>query len=260
MSIRVIFVDIDWTVLDHAHGHVYDVESLNALIEAQKKGIKVFYCTARPLYSLSHIGAFDVLKPDGIVSANGGVVTIDNETIYKEYMPITTLEKACEVANKHGYNMLCAEVDDCFLLKEKDKYFDEYLKVYYEPIPRVSDYKGKEVISIIMFAPSSADEVMKSELPSDLEYYRYHEAAVELVDRNHEKGTGVKEVLKYYGYSKEEAMSFGDDYGDIDMFNATGLSVAMGNAKEDVKKAAKYVTSEVWNNGIKNALIDFKII
>ena len=38
------------------------------------------------------------------------------------------------------------------LLKEKDKYFEQYITVYYEPIPRVDDYKGKEVISIILFA------------------------------------------------------------------------------------------------------------
>ena len=259
-QIKILFVDIDWTILDHANNHTYDKESLLALCEAQKRGVKVFYCTARPLYSLSQIGAFDILKPDGVVSANGGVVTIDGKTIYKEYMPLDVFEKACEVATKYDYNMLCAEVEDCFLLKEKDKYFEQYITVYYEPIPRVDDYKGKEVISIILFAPEEMDETFKKELPNGLNYYRYHEAAVELVDRYHQKGTGVKEVLKYYGLNKENAMSFGDDYGDIDMFNECAIGVAMGNGKDEVKNAATYVTKEVWNSGVKEALIKYRVI
>lgn len=259
-EIKIIFVDIDWTILDHKNNHKFDIESLLALQEAQKKGIKVFYCTARPLYSLDQIGALDILKPDGFVTANGGVVMIDDKIIHSEPIPKDIYERCCEVANKYGYNMLCAETKDCFLLKEKDKYIDEYFKVYYEPLPKVSDYKNKEVISIILFTTSDMDETFKNEFPKDIVYFRYHDCAVEVVDKEHYKGTGVKKTLEYYGYTKDNAMSIGDDYGDISMFDETSISVAVGNAKEEVKQAAKYVTKEVSENGVKEALIHYKII
>ena len=54
-QIKILFVDIDWTILDHTNNHTYDKDSLLALCEAQKRGVKVFYCTARPLYSLNAI-------------------------------------------------------------------------------------------------------------------------------------------------------------------------------------------------------------
>lgn len=259
-DIKIIFVDIDWTLLNHKDGHNFDIDSLNALIEAQKKGIKVLYCTARPYYSVDQIGAFDVLKPDGIVSANGGVVTIGDKTIYKQCFKEDTLNKCCKTALKYGYNMLLSTVNDCFMLLEKDKHFDNYLKVYYEPIPKIDTYKNKEVVSIILFAPNEMDETFLNELPNNVKYFRYHESAVEIVEQNHEKGEGVIEALKYYGFNKENAISFGDDYGDISMFEETGISVCVGNGKEEVKQKADYVTLCVHEGGVAHALKQYKII
>ena len=55
-------------------------------------------------------------------------------------------------------------------------------------------------------------------------------------------------------------MSFGDGKNDIDMFDYTEISVAMGNAEDDVKKAADYVTDDIDEDGLYNALKHFEII
>ena len=39
-----------------------------------------------------------------------------------------------------------------------------------------------------------------------------------------------------------------------------GLGVAMGNAMDKVKKAARYITSDIDDNGIYNALKHFNVI
>ena len=44
------------------------------------------------------------------------------------------------------------------------------------------------------------------------------------------------------------------------MFNECVIGVAMGNGKDEVKNAATYVTKEVWNSGVKEALIKYKVI
>lgn len=259
-DIKIIFVDIDWTILNHKDGHNFDTYSLNTLIEAQKKGIKVFYCTARPYYSVSQIGGFDLLKPDGVISANGGVVQIGDKTIYKQGFPSEILKQCCETALKHSYNMLCSTVDNCFMLLEKDEHFDNYLKVYYEPIPCVDTYKDKDVISLILFAPERMDEIFKKELPSGISYFRYHESAVEILYQPHEKSEGVIETLKYYGFKKEQSISFGDDYGDIAMFEASGIGIAVGNARDEVKKHADYITLPVSEGGVGHALKKLGIV
>ena len=52
-------------------------------------------------------------------------------------------------------------------------------------------------------------------------------------------------------------MAFGDGGNDIQMLSHVGLGVAMGNARDEVKKYAKYVTSDVDNDGISRALDKF---
>ena len=55
------------------------------------------------------------------------------------------------------------------------------------------------------------------------------------------KGNAVNAVLNYYGLSKDEAIAFGDGRNDIEMLEAVGTGVAMGNAIDEVKARAEDV-------------------
>ena len=65
MKYQIIFVDIDWTILDHNKGD-FDYDSINKLIELQKEGLLVFLNTARPYDSIYHTGLLKLFHPDGI--------------------------------------------------------------------------------------------------------------------------------------------------------------------------------------------------
>ena len=54
--------------------------------------------------------------------------------------------------------------------------------------------------------------------------------AVDIIPISGGKGAGIQKVLAYYGLTPEDAMAFGDGNNDIEMFQAVGHSVAMGNA------------------------------
>jgi len=55
-------------------------------------------------------------------------------------------------------------------------------------------------------------------------------------------------------------MAFGDGGNDTAMLIYSGTGIAMGNAGDDVKEAADYVTSSVDDNGIPAALRHFGIL
>ena len=59
---------------------------------------------------------------------------------------------------------------------------------------------------------------------------------------------------------REEIIAFGDGGNDVDMLEYAGIGVAMGNAGEDVKAAADYVTTAIDDDGIFNALKHFNVI
>lgn len=73
-----------------------------------------------------------------------------------------------------------------------------------------------------------------------------------------QKARGLRQI--HYGITEQEIIAFGDAENDLDMIEFAGIGVAMGNAKDEVKAVADYVTTDVDENGIWNACKYFGLI
>ena len=71
---------------------------------------------------------------------------------------------------------------------------------------------------------------------------------------------GIKQYLKLAGIAPEETIAFGAADNDVDMIRFAGIGVAMGNASEEVKAVADYVTADIDDDGIEKALKHFNLI
>ena len=80
---------------------------------------------------------------------------------------------------------------------------------------------------------------------------------IEIFPSSSHKGRTIELLANYFNISKNEIMAFGDYYNDIEMLNEAGVSIAMGNAKKEVKEVAKYTTDTNDNNGIAKAINKF---
>ena len=67
-------------------------------------------------------------------------------------------------------------------------------------------------------------------------------------------------MAEHLGMDISETMAFGDGGNDKSIICAAGIGVAMGNAIDDVKALASYVTDHVDNDGVSKALRHFGII
>ena len=70
----------------------------------------------------------------------------------------------------------------------------------------------------------------------------------------------AQQIADRLGIDISETMAFGDGGNDESMLRAAGVGVAMGNALDSVKAHADYVTTDVDNDGVWNALKHFGII
>ncbi|MBR0294641.1 MAG: 4-alpha-glucanotransferase [Bacilli bacterium] len=259
--IKIIFVDIDCTILDHSYRPPrFDMDSINALKAAQKKGVKVFLATARAFHSVEQIKLLDLIKPDGMVLANGGIVIYEDKIIYENVFENEFFYPLCEAVLSLGLTLEASEPYSRFLISEPTPLVDELFASFHEETPPVMDYHNHKIITAMLFAHPEDDEKIKAIIPKELSYYRFHNAGVDIVQKPNHKGIGVKFVLDYLNISKDEAMCFGDDYGDISMFNEVKYAIAMGNARDEVKGQAYHVTNHVSKCGVKAALIKYNII
>ena len=81
-----------------------------------------------------------------------------------------------------------------------------------------------------------------------------------IIPKDGGKGTGIKKVLAYYGIDINEAMAFGDGGNDVEMLEAVKYGIAMGNANDNLKQIADFITLDVDNDGIAYALKQYNVL
>jgi Cof subfamily protein (haloacid dehalogenase superfamily) len=80
---------------------------------------------------------------------------------------------------------------------------------------------------------------------------------IEVISKKANKGEGVKTIADKFGIEKEEVICIGDSGNDKHMIEYAGLGVAMGNAFEEIKEIADYVTYDNENDGVAHIVNKF---
>ncbi|MDR0394440.1 MAG: HAD hydrolase family protein, partial [Tannerella sp.] len=89
---------------------------------------------------------------------------------------------------------------------------------------------------------------------------RWYPTFADIVAHGVDKSVGLEKIGEFFGFGPHEMMALGDGGNDISMLKYAGVGVAMGNAGEEVKRAADYVTTSVDDDGVGNALRHFGVI
>lgn len=257
-NIKIIFVDVDYTLFDHSIKQ-FTPSAIEGLKLARKNGVKVVLCSSRPYSSLKYLGAIDKVPIDGYICTNGGIVYLDNKFIYRNVIPNEITKKVIDDGLKN--NVLIQYVtDECVYENiEPNQYFFDFKNEWGQPTPKVKPYENEECGSIIIFGEEDIVNKLYAHIPN-VYFFKFRENGFDIYKKQYLKSDGINIALNYYGFSKNEAAAFGDDYSDIDMFKAVKYGVAMGNGKDKVKEEAYYITSDIKDDGLYNALKYLEII
>ena len=76
----------------------------------------------------------------------------------------------------------------------------------------------------------------------------------EILIRDVSKATGLADVAAYLDVPIADTVAIGDSTNDMEVLSAAGVSVAMGNAHDDVKAGADIVTDPIDDDGLAKAL------
>lgn len=257
--VKAIFFDIDGTLVSFKT-HVVPPSTVKALKELKKKDIKVFIATGRHINSINNLGT---LEFDGYVTLNGGMCILGkNKLIYKHAIPSEDIDALVHY-QETVESFPCAFVEENGLfLNFKNKAVEEIFRMINFPEPPlrpIKEIKGKTVYQLIAFFTEGQEERIMSTMPH-CESTRWNPLFTDIVPKGSSKGVGIDKILEHYGVTLEETMAFGDGGNDIAMLRHAGIGVAMGNAGDEVKEAADYITSSVDEDGIWNALKHFGIV
>lgn len=88
----------------------------------------------------------------------------------------------------------------------------------------------------------------------DLEVVSSGKINFEVMSKGTSKGIAVKKFCDILGIDSKEVICIGDNENDISMIKFAGLGIAMGNATDEVKSMADFVTDTNVNDGVAKAL------
>jgi Cof subfamily protein (haloacid dehalogenase superfamily) len=80
---------------------------------------------------------------------------------------------------------------------------------------------------------------------------------LEITNAEAQKGVALKKFAEIKGISLENTMAIGDNYNDVSMLEIAGFPVAMGNAVDELKDMAAFVTKENDQSGVAFAIKKF---
>lgn len=245
MNPYVIFLDIDGTVI---HKGKVSQEDRLAIKKAQQAGHQVWINTGR-----SYVYVPPILKEelglDGVVAGLGADIRMGDTQLYSKILPMSLLDWICDFLQEY-----------CYLLEGEDAMYQNGTNFPGESqpissgVPFSKQYPHAKISKLCIFddPPNSIVDEMKKHFC----YYAfpaYHELAV----KGQNKATGMEWVMNYLNIPMERSIAIGDSLNDLDMLKAAGISVAMGNAPEQVKQVCDYVTASVTEGGVAKAIEHF---
>ncbi|MGN0334638.1 MAG: Cof-type HAD-IIB family hydrolase [Lachnospiraceae bacterium] len=255
--IKAIFFDIDGTLLSHQTNMIPE-SAVKSLLELKKKGIKTFIATGRHPSEL-HVIPIRELGFEGVVGLNGQLcMDAEGRMIYDAPLAEEDVAQAAEIFEQKQIPMFMIEKKRMYVnfIDEKVRRIQE---TFLLPQPKVDEYRGGKVYQLIVYAAEEEEDAVMQHLPN-CKKTRWHKEGIDILSKDGGKEIGISKTLEYYGIDRHETMAFGDGDNDTDMLRFAGIGIAMGNAAENVKQCADYVTTDIDDDGIRNALLHFGIL
>jgi Cof subfamily protein (haloacid dehalogenase superfamily) len=257
--IRLVALDIDGTLLDSSN-RLSDGNAA-AVREAVARGMQVVLATSR-WFHLARPTAESLGLTTPLICHNGALVKRpeDGRELLHLRLDQDFALQVATLGDQGGYTMFTT-IDDVTYMRRQGR----------EPkhLPadmRVSNHHAQAVAqaaptAILIFGQEAVEETWGAFFERwgrSVNFSRNHSLVfphyLSLTHAEADKGRALEMVCRELAVDPAEAMAIGDAEADVAMFSVVGCGIAMGNAPEAVRKAAKDVAPQNDEDGVAWAL------
>ena len=267
MEIKVIATDMDGTLLD-PRGQL-DLPRLEKILDQlDQRGVRFVIATGNEIHRmrqlLGHLAERVVL-----VVANGARIFENNELLQAQTWDDDMVDKALahfkgrECQNQFVVTAMNGGfVKEGTVFTELDKFMTpEMIEKLYQRMNFVDEFNPSLFGGVLKMSMVVGEERSSSVLQEINDLFDGRVRAVssgygciDILQDGIHKAWGLGELLKRWNLKSEQIMAFGDSENDIEMLEMAGISYAMENAEETVKRVATKVAPANSQAGVYQVL------
>lgn len=260
--IKLVVSDVDGTLVDETE--VLSQKAIALADYLKGHGVLFTIATGRAEYI-----AEDFVKKLGVsipyIACNGATIISGGEVLERNQIALLPLREIIERADSDGLSVIYSiegyekvyRFTPWVLSQQRD--FDRYHQEH-----RFSEEEWATlcVDKITVMDNSLAGciaqyDAMCAGLPEGYGYTRYLDRAVEIVSGTATKGNALRTLIARLGILPQEVLAAGDHQNDIEMISMAGVGVAVGNATEQLKSVADYISTGCNVDGLFEAVRHF---
>ena len=274
MKKKALFLDIDYTLFSPRQG-IVPPSAEAAVRKARENGHYVFLCTGR---SQAEARKYQNFPVDGFIYANGAACFVKGKNIYDHPISEENVNRIREMIERHHMGVLIGGARNAYLDDICYPMISSYLSGS-EPDPEIRmrnlrnngmasmrEWTGDDPVYKLGATKPHQDsfDSLSAQLPPHFRLVQTLSSENgdfgEISDSTNKKSDGILRILEHLGMSKEDAVGIGDSGNDTDMLEICGIGIAMGNGSEEVKTIADWITTDVDEDGIRNAFVHIGVI
>ncbi len=265
---KLLVLDIDGTLLDK--NGVISAEDRNALARVCDLGLPVSLSTGRVVQACSEI--ISQLALDSYhIFFDGALVSNPNhgKEIYVQPIDKMVVKQAVEFAHLNGINLEFYSADHYFV--ERETWASDIRRDFYHTPPTVVDISKlwrkeriiKGVLTLLSPEEKTRAEIFYLQFKDSFSFSWTKTPAYPKVDfinvlaPDVSKGEALQVLASHLGISLAEIMAIGDGPNDISLLSSAGLAIAMGDAPDELKAVADFITLDVDHSGLAEAIKKF---
>lgn len=258
--IRLIASDIDGTLVPDGSSKI-NPEIFDVILKLKEQGIYFVAASGRQYPSIAKL--FSPIKDQiFFIAENGAYIGARGRELISVPMKKDDVYQIVKQSRNYPDCEIFLSGKEVLYIDSKDEEFIHYLVDGYEnEVEQVEDILKveEEIIKVSVYHKGfRAYEVIgKDMIPIWKDKLKVVIAGSEWLDfmaQNVSKGRAIKEIQESLGITKEETMVFGDNFNDIEMLKEASHSYAVGNARDEVKAIARFVTDTNVNDGVLKVL------
>ncbi len=262
---RLIVLDVDGTLV-HRERRV-SPDTLRALETAQARGIRVTLATGR-MYASARPFAERIKADAPLILYNGARIQdpAGGSILYSAHLPRHQAAQGLRLAQQFDVHANLYLGETIYIQRVSDVSRESARKDGVEQVPvgdlvRFLEGQPDDPVKILLIGPGERLEALEAAYRAgalgarDLPHLvRSEPTYLEILRRGVTKGAALVRLCELLVVPPSAAVAFGDNLNDLEMIQAAGLGVAMGNAHADLKRAAGLVAPSNDEDGVAAVL------